>query len=466
MVNRVILNSVRTRLTLWYLFAFGILLVGFSIFAYTAFSKILYERLDHSLANGLQSLATEFQNEVIEVHGNIAEGARESLNELQLPGIYTAIFEGERLLAFSYPEGHQPLSPAALGIDKRGGIVTQTIDGFGKDGARLASATVTIDKTEIFITVAEPLHDLREQLESVRRIFYLGLPATLLIAGLGGFLLARQNLSPVVNMSQQAKQISATNLQQRLRVSNPKDELGQLAEGFNELLARLEHSFESMREFMADASHEFRTPLAIIRGEADVVLSQDRNDHEYKESLAIIQDEAKRLSRIVDDMLALARADAGQYHLKVQEFYINDLLEEVCRAMQALAIKKQVTLTLLSTDDLPFHGDEDLIRRMILNLLDNAVKYTPADGLVTVKLERQTSAICITVADTGVGIPADARSQIFERFYRVDKARSRTEGGSGLGLAIAKWVAEAHHGSIDLHSQPGKGSTFTVRLQD
>src|SRR5215211_6757617 len=220
-----------------------------------------------------------------------------------------------------------------------------------------------------------------------------------------------------------------------------------------------------MSEFMSDASHELRTPLAIIRGEADVALSQDRDDVEYKESLAIIQDEAKRLSRIVDDMLALARADAGQQPLNIQEFYLNDLVEEVCRAMRVLAAQKGISLLLQPVDDLTFRGDEDMIRRLIVNLLDNAVKYTPSGGSINVNIESITSAVKISVTDTGVGISAEVAPHVFERFYRVDKARSRAEGGSGLGLAIAKWVAEAHHGSIKLVSRPGRGSTFTVRLR-
>jgi heavy metal sensor kinase len=460
------LNSVRIRLTLWYLFVFGSLLIGFSFFVYTAFSKSLYDRLDHSLSSNLRATATEFQSEIKECQGDATQGALETLKELQIPGVYTAFFEGERLLVSNYPDGRSPSAPITPLLNRKGETVFQTIDEFEKAGARLAVTSVSLDEREFFVSIAEPLADLKEQLESVRRIFYLGLPATLLVAGIGGFLLAKKNLSPVVGMSNQAKRISATNLQERLQVNNPKDELGQLAQVFNELLSRLQHSFENMREFMADASHELRTPLAIIRGEADVVLSKDREDGEYKESLAIIQDEAKRLSRIVDDMLALARADAGQHSLKVQEFYLNDLVEEVCRSMQVLATRKQVSLNLQPTADLTFCGDEDMIRRLILNLLDNAVKYTPSGGSITVKIERNASVVTITISDTGVGIPAEAMPHVFERFYRVDKARSRSDGGSGLGLAIAKWVAEAHNGSIEVVSQPGQGSTFRVMLRE
>ena len=189
-----------------------------------------------------------------------------------------------------------------------------------------------------------------------------------------------------------------------------------------------------------------------MAGETDVALSQDRDSTEYKEALAIIQDEARRLSRLVDDMLELARADAGQRPLRVTDFYLNDLVDECCRAAQILAAQKGLSLHAETASDISFRGDEDVLRRMLLNLLDNAIKYTPAGGSVMVILEQGTAFISVNVSDTGVGIPADAIPQVFERFYRIAKARSRADGGSGLGLAIAKWAAEAHKGSISVIS--------------
>ena len=457
-------SSVRARLTLWYVFVFGLLLIGFSTLIYVMLSKSLYDRLDHSLAGAAQATATEFKSEVGEFKGDAVAGATETLREIQLPNAYTAIFDRERLLASNYPEQRTPTDEFLSAASDKGDMRFSDIDGFGGEGARVAVLPVRIGDGEYFVAVAEPLRELAEEIEAIRRIFYFGLPTTLLVAGVGGFLLAKKSLSPLVEMSDQARHITATNLQERLKVRNPGDELGGLAGVFNDMLSRLEQSFENMRQFMADASHELRTPLSVIRGEADVSLSQDRSEGEYKESLAIIQDEARRLSRIVDDMLALARADAGQHPLRASEFYLNDLVEEACRAMQVLAARKGVRLMIEPAEDLPFRGDEEMLRRLVLNLVDNAIKYTPEGGSISVKAEAARSTVKITVADTGVGIPAEAASHVFERFYRVDTARSRAEGGSGLGLAIAKWVAEAHDGSIELTTLPGSGSTFTVSL--
>ena len=202
-----------------------------------------------------------------------------------------------------------------------------------------------------------------------------------------------------------------------------------------------------MRRFVADASHELRTPLSAIRGEADVALALDRSPAEYKESLAIIQDEARRLSRLVEDLLNLARADAGKVRLRVEEFYLNDLLAECCRSIQPRAAAKSIAVERGPSEDVQFRGDEELLRRLILNLLDNALRYTPEGGRITVALDAEPDRLALRVSDTGIGIPPEAAPHVFERFYRADKARSRQDGGFGLGLAVVKWIAEAHNGS-------------------
>ena len=457
-------NTVRVRLTIWYVAVFGLLLAGFSIFIYVVLSRTLHAGLDQSLSHSTEVIDGEFRSEVEEHQGSAASGASDTLTELQLPGIYAAIFDREQVLASNFDRDQFSATALISHPPSPEQTTFHTVQGYGAEGARVAVLSVRVGDNEYLIAAAEPLHGLVEQLESIRRIMYLGFPATLLVAGIGGFILAKKSLAPVVAMSTQAEHISARNLHERLTIENKSDELGHLARVFNDLLSRLDGSFQSMREFIADASHELRTPLSIIRGEADVVLSQERNASEYQDALTIIQDEAKRLSHIVDDMMALARADAGQRRLRSEEFYLNDLVEECCKAATVLTLRDGVSLKLKPTADIAFRGDEDLLRRMLLNLLDNAIKYTPSGGSVSVELALEPSQIKIIVSDTGIGIPAEHAPHVFERFYRIDKARSRAEGGSGLGLAIAKWVAEAHRGYIDLTSNPGHGSTFTVSL--
>jgi heavy metal sensor kinase len=291
------------------------------------------------------------------------------------------------------------------------------------------------------------------------------MPLVLAVAGLGGYFLTRRSLAPLGALAQQSRQISSHNLDARLQINHAAEELATLAVSFNELLSRLDQSFEGMRRFVQDASHELRNPLAVIRSEADVALSQERSALEYKESLVAIQDEARRLSRLVDDLLNLARADAGRVQLRWEELYLNELLAECCRSLQPLAAARKIDLDCQSSCDVAIRGDELLLRRMIVNLLDNAIRYTLPGGKVAAAVEVQDSTIRVRIADNGIGIPPEAVGHVFERFYRADPARSNQEPGFGLGLAIVQWIAESHHGAVELTSQPGQGSTFTVRLQ-
>jgi signal transduction histidine kinase len=245
--------------------------------------------------------------------------------------------------------------------------------------------------------------------------------------------------------------------------------LGQLGATFNELLDRLRTSFELQRRFMADASHELRTPLSIMRTTASVTLrKRSRGEDEYREAIQMMDEQSRRLSRIVKDLFILSRADAGHYPLNKSSFYLNDLLEEVARAGGLLAEHKSVTLEITNSTEADFHGDEDLLRRMILNLVDNAVKYTPAGGVVRLSLTRESDNYMISVSDTGPGIPPEAQARVFDRFYRADIERSHSEeavsDGTGLGLAIARWIAQAHDGDLELAGSDNRGTTFIIRL--
>jgi len=285
---------------------------------------------------------------------------------------------------------------------------------------------------------------------------------------MGGYFLARKSLAPVVAMSSQAGRIGAANLHERLAVPNEKDELGHLALSFNSLLDRLDESFERQRRFMADASHELRTPVAILRGEAEVSLSRPvRAPEEYRESLTVLHGEAQRLTQIVEDLFTLTRADAGQYPLTTRDFYLEELVADGVHSARTLALAKNIKLTCEITQELPIHADESLLRRMILNLLDNAIKYTSANGSVSVACILSGKEYAVSITDTGPGIPTELQPRIFERFFRADKARSRSEtdgSGAGLGLSIARWIAEAHLGRLELTRSDASGSTFTVFL--
>jgi len=302
-----------------------------------------------------------------------------------------------------------------------------------------------------------------EGLRRLRRDFFAGVPLILLLASMGGYFLARKSLSPIALMNRQTQRITAENLSARLDVMNERDELGGLALTINKLLARLENSFTEQRRFVADASHELRTPLAVLRGETEVSLAQSRSTDEYKASLNLIKDEAERLSRIVEDLFVLARQPAEHRAVSRQPVRLDKLVEECGRAAQVLAAQKSLKLTVTPGTPLSLNGDDELLQRMILNLLDNAVKYTPAGGEISVELKPSNGDARLTVRDNGIGIPAKDQPRVFDRFYRVDKARSRALGGAGLGLSIARQIAEAHGGTVSVESSGG-GSVFTVEL--
>jgi two-component system OmpR family sensor kinase len=456
------IRSFRVQLTAWYLLFFTALFLLFSVFLYGLLSKALYRRLDQRLSSEVNTAAGLFQGELKELSGDASGAALESVSEMRVRGMLLAIFEAQQLLAASEPVAQRDL----LAVVTQAGTaeVPATLARYGRNGARAAAGRFQFDGRQFVVLAVEPLDSVLAELQLARRVLYVSLPLVLLIAGVGGFLLAARSLAPVRSMAEQTRRITDKNLHSRLDIGAANEELSVLASSFNELLSRLDGAFESMRRFVADASHELRTPLAVIRGEADVALAHDRESGEYKESLAIIQDESQRLSRLVDDLLSLAQADAGRIELRLEELYLNDLLAECCRSVQALASAKHIELECRCPGDVVFQGDPELLRRLILNLLDNAIRYTPESGKVWAKLEVEDDDICIRVSDTGVGIPPEAAQHVFQRFYRVDSARSRQHGGFGLGLSIVKWIAESHHGKVELSSQPGIGSTFTVLL--
>jgi heavy metal sensor kinase len=291
-------------------------------------------------------------------------------------------------------------------------------------------------------------------------------PIALGLAAIGGWFLARKSLSPVVAMADRARRIGVENLSERLPVANPRDELGRLAETFNELLARLETSLGQQRQFMADASHELRTPVTVTRTAATVALQQEHRDEaDYRETLRVVEQQAVRLSRVVDDMFTLARADAGRYPMRSTPMYLDEIIEDVVRATRVVAATKDVSVDAAVVPSATFTGDEELIRRMIVNLVDNAVRHTPSGSSVRVELDETDSGYVIAVKDQGPGIPVEIKEQIFERFFRGDVSRRwSAREGAGLGLALARWIARAHGGDVVLARSSPSGSTFVISL--
>lgn len=460
------------KLTLWYLAVLALVLVVFSLIVYTLLSRALHQRVDTDLRGLIEVALKSLTND--EAEGQSPQDAAQSTaNELFNGQQTLAIFDGAgNLLAENYlDDDFQPqLSHINLAYDKE--INLNTIgEADGDDFHRLAAQRVFVPpaNTPYIILAGQPLEVIEEEMESLREILYLVVPTILVMAGLGGSFLARKSLDPMVVMSEHAHRIGAGNLDQRLPVANPRDELGRLAVTFNQLLARLGEAFAQQRRFMTDASHELRTPLSVMHTTADVTLGQEHRDEgEYRDALRVIDEQTRRLARIVEDMFTLARADAGRYQLLKSKFYLDELVEEIARAATVLASGKNVSIAVSNLSDSLFYGDEDLLRQMILNLLDNAIKHTPSGGHIYLVLTKHQQKYFIKVSDSGPGIPVEARPHIFKRFFRADKSRSRRDqgrgSGAGLGLAISLWIAEAHQGTLELAVSDKGGATFLATL--
>jgi two-component system OmpR family sensor kinase len=467
------LDSVRVRLTIWYVGLLALVLLAFSIGVYAFLAQSLYDRLDSTLRIEVHALAAGLEREIKEGKTE-TDAAITAQEERYFPRQATATYDSNGELIAEKPtrSGKHARLPSLnlLPTNDTYFYTIQEEEDGGLDGRRIAVKRASIAATgkSYIFAVSQPRDRVVGELGSMRRILFIAVPLALALAGLGGWLLARRGLAPLVAMSERARRISAENLEERLPLVNPRDELGLLAATFNELLTRLESSFKQQRRFMADASHELRTPLSVIRTATDVTLSREhRDENEYRDALRIASEQTHRLTRIVEDMFTLARADAGSRTLEESDFYLDELIAETARAASVLGASKGVKLDVSSTTEMMCHGDEGLLRQMVMNLLGNAIKHTSSGGVVRMSLDQRNGQYEIRVSDTGAGIPVQAQPHIFERFYRADQSRSRAPvdgGGAGLGLAIARWIAEAHKGQLYLERSDQTGSVFVASV--
>jgi two-component system OmpR family sensor kinase len=449
--------SLRARLTLWYTLALLAMLCVSGASVLWQQRRIGIRRVDRELEALTATLANVVQDEINE-QDDLVTAATEATATVTAPARALAIADaGGAVLGarWSGLELREPLPFGAAGPTVR---TVETVRGAWRVHAR---PRVFGDLT-LLLLVASPLSDvLREQREA-QEAMLVGIPIVLLLAGGGGLWLASIGLRPITDMARRAARIAPTGLED-LGQTERTDELGQLATAFNGLVARLRAALQTQRQFMADASHELRTPVSVVRATSDVMLSRDHRDEpEYREALAIVGGQALRLGRLVEDMLVLARADAGGYPLRPVDLYLDEMIADCRRAADVLATGRGVTIRSAGPSDIPFRGDEDLLRRLVLNVLQNAVQHTPSGGSVAVDVRQEPEAVRIRVTDEGPGIPLDDQHRIFDRFVQLDAARRGQ--GAGLGLPIARWIAEAHSGTLVLeHSGPG-GSTFCVSL--
>jgi len=449
--------SIQNRLLLVYALIFSVVYFLSSLVIYILPRDQLLAQVD----GDLYSLAAELMNGKIEVgaDGIIRMPLPSALATLQTASTFLIIVnrEGEIVFQSSNLAGFDELlDPESLGISEVYRLVP-------REDTLLRVLTVPVFDNQQqpigHIQVARLLDNFEIFNRVLSRALLISLGAA--IASLVVLAILTSSLfRPLEDIASVARQITkADDLSRRVPHSSRTDEIGDLARAFNQTLERLDRLFRSQQRFLADVSHELRTPLTSVRGNLDLMSRFGRYD---EESMSVIQDEMERMSRLLGDLLLLARADTGGLPLRHEPVELDNILIEVYR--QVSRIEKPVAVELVDVDQVMILGDEDRLKQLILNLVDNGIKYTLPGGTVRLSLSKESSWAHLIVADTGIGIPPEDLPHIFDRFYRVDKARSRAQGGSGLGLAIAKWVVQAHGGAIQVDSTPGQGTTFRITL--
>ena len=480
------LSSIRLRLTLWHTAVLAALLAAFATGAYVFVRHVVSARTDASLSDALLDLRAALVAERGE-RASTPVLAHEALSDMRFRTIALLVFDKSgRVLASSIPrprspapheEPESPFNPHTLttevaSVSQRSSAEAFTIPD-AEGGDRAVLLPLEMHDGRYFLAAATSLHDDAELLATARVAMLVAIPAALLLAWFGGWLLARRSLAPMIDLRESTAAISANRLGERVPIANAHDEVGQLATVINGLLDRLERAFAQQRQFMADASHELRTPVAVVQNEATRVLaSPARNATEYEEALSVVQIASRRLRRIVDDLFLLARADAGEIPLHRQPLYFEELVTDCIREVRSLAGRREIRIDADIPNEAPYDGDEALLRRLVINLLDNAIKYSPRGSIVDVRLRREAAAYHIEVKNPGPPIRPELQSRVFDRFVRAERSRTRKHdadadaltSGAGLGLPIARWIAGAHGGWLELARSDESGTIFALTL--
>ena len=456
------IHSIKFRFTIWYLLVLAVLLATLSAGVYFYLSRSLYQGLDHSLELRSRSICS-----VPPIVESIWYGEfQEELGEVVMLYFYT----GSQLVEVSPPSINVTLSHEFIYQAINGRNSLTTVEAAEGQQLRLLAVPIHLSIPGMPLStqpgaliVGRSTIQIDQALQGLVRTLVIAVPLALAVAAGGGMFLARRALKPVDKIARTAQEIEENDLSQRIDVKT-KDELGRLAATLNAMIGRLERAFQRQKQFTSDASHELRAPLAVIEAESSLALQKERASSDYRQSLETISQESKQMSLLIVQLLTLARADAGKEQWNFDEVNLGRLITNLSADVEVLCQEKGLTCQLGQTQDLVIKGDEARLRELFMNLLDNAIRYTGSPGTVSISLRRETQMAVVAITDTGVGIPTEDIPLIFERFYRVDKSRSRAEGGTGLGLAICRYIAEGHGGKIEVESQVGVGSTFSVLL--
>ncbi len=458
---------IRWRLTLWFALILSAILILSSVVLHLVLQRYLLNQVDDNLkVYSARVHGTLNPQEIPEpLDYDVIHSKLPPINEFASPGIYIQLIDGSGdvvVKSSNLGEQELPVNPSVIAQGFEGDAAIETVAAGDGASVRLMVSPLYLRDQILLLEVAQSLNHVDGTMSQVRWALLASTLVALVLAAVSGGAIVRGSLSPVSKISHTARSIeTSSDLSQRVGYTGPRDEIGELATTFDHMIEHLDRVFQSQRYFVADASHELRGPLTVIRGNLDL-LKRKLGEEERRESLNAIERESIRMSKIVDDLLLLAEVDSGQLEQQQKVSLKEIVLGELERA-KALAVEQKIIVE--HKEDLAVRGDSQRLRQLLANLVDNAIKYTPDHGTITLSLFRDDSWARMEVTDTGIGITPDHLPHVFDRFYRVDKARPRASGGTGLGLAIVKGIAEQHGGKVTVTSQPGKGSTFTVWLK-
>jgi len=451
------LRKLRVRLVLWTVMIEAVLLLIFS----GVFIFVLRNEQNRQIEETLHLSASQL-NAVVDIRGNQYLVAPDDTVYLRTRGVLAWILTPTGELGGSVGDATQANLPGKLPAADR---LADTRLPNGEPVRLLVTPLHEGDRVLGTLVLAESLRDSQTFIKQILLGLSIAIPIVLALSAAGGLFLASRALAPVATITHTAAHISAADLSQRLELDLPDDEIGHLARTFNAMLDRLEHAFQRERQLTADVSHELRTPLGMLKTQLSLGRSRPRDASTLLGMMANMEGDVDRMTRLIEQMLTLARVEQRGL-TEFAPFALDQLLEQAVTQLQNAAHEKNITLdiTISAHIDWQMQGDAEKLTQVFLNLIDNAIKYTPEKGEITIVAHRQWQTIRISVTDTGPGIPAEHLPHVFERFYRVDSARARATGGFGLGLAISQAIVQAHHGHIDVTSEPGTGTTFIVVL--
>lgn len=443
--------NIKFKITVWYAVFLTVLLSAFSVFFYAIISRILY-------TNNVQLIKADANQaiSIIQTEGDI----------IQIAEPYRIVATNTFFVVFD-KNGNKGLEGEALPEIVNLEIKDEAIRYISVGGQRWAiydKSVVAAGQTLGYIRVGRSLQETIYALGNLKTILFISVPLYIVLASIGGFFLADRALRPIDYITKTARDISRSHLSKRLQMPKTEDEVGRLSTTFNEMLDRLEASFKKERQFTSDASHELRTPVAIISAQAEqgLALLKSRQNKECADAFMSIQAECRKMSYLISQLLMLNKSDEGKYELNLETLDLNLITEEVANEFKSLSSRKEIKIIFNSQDNILINADQTLITRMLINLVDNATRYTSSGGTVEISLLKENDYAVIKVSDTGKGIEKKDIDHIFDRFYQANEARNGL--GSGLGLSIVKWIVQVHKGEVSVESEPGKGSIFTVRL--